>query len=34
MLGAIDEVRLYNRASSAEEIAGLAGQTEPLQRPF
>ncbi len=32
--GLIDEVRLYNRALSAEEVAGLAGQKEPLQKPF
>jgi hypothetical protein len=32
--GLIDEVRLYNRALSAEEIAGLAGQTKPLAKPF
>ncbi len=33
-LGMIDEVRIYDRALSAEEIAGLAGRTEPLNKPF
>ncbi len=33
-LGMIDEVRVYDRALSAEEIAGLAGRTEPLHKPF
>jgi hypothetical protein len=32
--GLIDDVRLYNRALSAEEVAGLAGQTKPLHKPF
>jgi len=32
--GYIDEVRLYDRALSAEEIAGLAGHTNPLPKPF
>jgi hypothetical protein len=32
--GLIDDVRLYNRTLSAEEIAGLAGQTKPLHKPF
>ncbi|MCX5645798.1 MAG: discoidin domain-containing protein [Phycisphaerae bacterium] len=32
--GLIDEVCLYNRALSAEEVAGLAGRTQPLQKPF
>jgi len=33
-LGQLDDVRVYNRALSAEELAGLAGHTEALQRPF
>ncbi len=32
--GAIDEARLYDRALSAEEIAGLAGKTKPIHQPF
>jgi len=32
--GFIDDVRLYNRALSAEEVAGLSGRTEPLAKPF
>jgi hypothetical protein len=32
--GALDEVRLYNRALSAEEVAWLAGKTEPFTEPF
>jgi len=32
--GVIDEVRLYDRDLSAEEIAWLAGRTVPLHRPF
>ena len=32
--GMIDDVRIYNRALSAEEVAGLAGQTVPLHKPF
>jgi len=32
--GMIDDVRLYNRVLSAEEVAGLAGQTVPLHKPF
>lgn len=32
--GAIDEVRLYNRALSAGEIAALAGLTLPYDKPF
>ena len=33
-LGMIDEVRVYDRVLSAEEVAGLAGRTEPLHKPF
>ena len=32
--GFIDEVRIYNRAVSAEEALGLAGKTTPVVRPF
>ncbi|MCX5645797.1 MAG: discoidin domain-containing protein [Phycisphaerae bacterium] len=32
--GLIDEVCLYNRALPAEEVAGLAGRTQPLHKPF
>jgi hypothetical protein len=32
--GAIDEVRLYDRALSAEETAALAGVTLPFDKPF
>ena len=32
--GMIDDVRIYNRALSAEEAAGLAGVTTPLHKPF
>jgi len=33
-LGAIDDVRLYNRVLSAAEIAALAGVTVPFDKPF
>ena len=33
-LGAIDDVRLYDRALSAEEMAWVAGQTLPVDKPF
>ena len=32
--GAIDEVRIYDRALSPEEVAGLAGLTVPFDKPF
>jgi hypothetical protein len=32
--GKIDEARFYNRALSPEEIAALAGRTEPFFKPF
>jgi hypothetical protein len=32
--GSVDEVRIYNQALSAGEIAWLAGKTEPLHTPF
>jgi len=32
--GKMDEVRLYNRVLTAEEVAGLAGQTTPLPASF
>jgi hypothetical protein len=33
-LGQLDDVRVYSRALSPEELAGLAGHTEPMQKPF
>jgi hypothetical protein len=33
-LGAIDDVRLYDRALSPAEVAGLAGITAPFSKPF
>jgi len=32
--GMMDDVRVYERALSAEEVAGLAGRTAPMHRPF
>ena len=32
--GSVDEVRIYNTALSAEEIASLAGKTAPLHKAF
>jgi len=32
--GAIDEVRIYDRALTQEEIAWLAGRTQPFDKPF
>ena len=32
--GQIDDVRVYNRTLSDAEVAGLAGLTEPIVRPF
>ncbi len=32
--GQLDDVRVYNQALSPEELAGLAGHTAPLQKPF
>ena len=32
--GKIDDVRFYNRALSQEELAWLAGRTEPFAKPF
>jgi len=32
--GTIDDVRIYDRVLSLEELAGLAGQTEPFDKPF
>ena len=32
--GAIDDVRIYNRALSDAEVAGLAGRTESFDKPF
>ena len=33
-LGALDEVRIYDRALSSAEIAGWAGRTAQLYKPF
>jgi hypothetical protein len=33
-MGQIDDVRIYDRALSEEEIAWLAGRTQPFDRPF
>ena len=33
-LGTLDEIRIYDRALSAPEIAGLAGKTKPIHIPF
>jgi hypothetical protein len=33
-LGAMDDVKVYNRALSPEEILWLAGQTKPVAKPF
>jgi len=32
--GDIDDVRIYSQTLSAEEVAGLAGQTKPRHKPF
>jgi len=32
--GLIDDIRIYNRALSSEEIAGLGGRTQPFDEPF
>ena len=32
--GLIDDVRIYDRAMPAEEVAGLAGKTLPYDKPF
>jgi len=32
--GIVDDVRIYNRALTAAEIAWLAGETEPFEEPF
>jgi len=32
--GSLDEVRIYDRVLSAEEVAGLAGNTKPVHKPF
>ncbi|MGE5293878.1 MAG: LamG-like jellyroll fold domain-containing protein [Solirubrobacterales bacterium] len=32
--GAVDDVRIYNKALSPEEVAGLSGQTTPRNKPF
>lgn len=33
-LGLMDEVRIYNRALSQEEIAWLSGRTKTFDKPF
>jgi hypothetical protein len=33
-VGSVDDVRIYNKALSPEEAAGLAGQTKPRHKPF
>jgi hypothetical protein len=33
-VGTVDDVRIYNRALTPEEAAGLAGRTEPFDKPF
>jgi hypothetical protein len=33
-IGAIDDVRIYDRALTREEVAWLAGRTEPFDKPF
>ncbi|MCH8193408.1 MAG: LamG domain-containing protein, partial [Planctomycetes bacterium] len=32
--GSIDEIRLWDRTLSAGEVAGMAGRTQPFDRPF
>jgi hypothetical protein len=32
--GSLDEVRIYDRVLSAEEVAGLAGKTKPVHKPL
>jgi len=32
--GSLDEVRIYERVLSQEEVAGLAGRTKPFDKPF
>jgi hypothetical protein len=33
-IGLLDDVRIYDRALTAEEIAWLAGRTQPFDKPF
>jgi len=33
-MGQIDEVRIYKRVLSPEEISWLAGRTQPFDKPF
>jgi hypothetical protein len=33
-VGSVDDVRIYSKALSPEEVAGLAGQTKPRHKPF
>ena len=32
--GELDDVRIYSRALLPEEVAGLAGRVQPVQKPF
>ena len=32
--GIVDDLRVYNRTLTAAEVAGLAGLTKPLAKPF
>jgi len=34
IIGVIDDVRIYDRALTEEEIAWLAGRTKPFDKPF
>jgi len=34
LLGALDDVRVYNRVLSQEEILFVMGQTQPVAKPF
>ena len=31
-IGDVDDVRIYHRASSAEEVAGMAGRADPVEQ--
>ena len=32
--GVMDDVRIYGRVLSYAEVAGLAGRTKPIEKPF
>jgi len=34
LIGLVDDVRIYSRALSLDEVAWLAGRTEPVEKPF